>query len=89
VPSKSIIPNWLFADLITVPVGFSRVAAVDVALGSGELKLCDCSALVAAAVCTGTLGVPPLLLASPVQPTSRKEHAASSAMMRIRIHPFR
>jgi hypothetical protein len=29
---------------MTVPVGFSRVPAVDAALGSGELKVRDCVA---------------------------------------------
>ena len=29
MPSKSILPNWLFADLMTVPVRFTGVAAVD------------------------------------------------------------
>jgi hypothetical protein len=83
------MPNWLFANLMTVPIRFSRVSAVDVALGSGELvKVCDCVALVADAVSTGTLGVAALLSALPVQPTSATEHAArSSAMMRIRMFP--
>jgi hypothetical protein len=36
VPSKSIIPNWLFADLITVPVCFTGVAVGEVAFGVGR-----------------------------------------------------
>ena len=80
------MPNWLFADLMTVPVGFSRVGAVDVALGSGDVvKACDCVALVAGDVCTGGLEISVLLPVPSVQPTTTTEHAASSAMMRIRL----
>ena len=73
---------------MTVPVGFSRVGAVDVALGSGDVvKACDCVALVAGDVCTGGLEISVLLPVPSVQPTTTTEHAASSAMMRIRLAP--
>jgi hypothetical protein len=84
VPSKSIIPNWLSADLMTVPVRFTGGAAGEVVLGVGVLgRVCDGGSL--GDVGSVTLGAPVPLPASFPQPTSKTAHAASTAMTRIEI----
>jgi hypothetical protein len=89
VPSNSIMPNWLFADLMTVPVSLPGVAAVDVALAVGVLVLgCDSVALETADVGSGAVGVPVPLETSFAHPTSMTAHALSVAMIHIRRDPL-
>jgi hypothetical protein len=84
------LPNWLFADLMTVPVRFTGVAAVDVALAAGVWASgCDSVPLLAGDVDPGALGTPVPLRTSSPQPTSTTPHMASAAMIRIRRDPFR
>jgi hypothetical protein len=82
VPSKSIMPNWLFAALMTVPVR-TGVAAGDVELCVGRL-VAGCNGVPLGEVGPGALGAPLLLSASP-QPVMTMTHAASTAMRRIPI----
>jgi hypothetical protein len=51
------LPNWLFADLMTVPVRFPGATAVDVELAAGVWG-CDSVPLVAGDVDSGAIGTP-------------------------------
>ena len=83
------MPNWLFADLMTVPVRFPGGAAVNGALGVGVLvRGCDGVPFVARDVGSGAVGVTLPLGRSFAHPTSMTAHAMSAAMIHIRRDPL-
>jgi hypothetical protein len=76
--SNSIMPNWLFAALMTVRSA-PGVAAADVALGVGVLVTgFDGVALVAGDVGSDALGAPAPLGTSFARPTSTAAHTTSA-----------
>jgi len=78
------MPNWLFAALMTVPVWFSGVAALEVVFSVGVL-VAGCNGVSRGDADAGALGAPALVPASSPQPVMTMTHAANIAMRRIRI----
>jgi hypothetical protein len=80
VLSKSIMPNWLFATLMTVPVRIAGIVVVAVGLGMGVLAF-GCNGV--GGIDSGAPGAAVPLPASFPQPQKKRTHAAMAVTRRI------